>query len=338
LGDRRQVMSASSPTGPAFEGAQIRHGMRAADGAVERVRIHPATLAVRYRIIGREDWITSPESADSAPDEQNGGTPAEQRRRRRDAILNPTLKASGICGSGIIEAVAELFLAGLLTPNGRFVTLDHPRLRLGLGGTGKAEFVLAWGYETSNGQEIVIHADDIRAVQLAKAALYAGAKLLMQRLAVDEVERIVLAGGFGSYIDPKHAMVLGLIPDCPLERVRAVGNAAGDGARMILLDQAKRSEAQWAARWVTYIETAVEPTFQEEFVAALPLPHSVDPFPQVAALLAEAQSQWDAARHAARARGAAPRAQRTSENERAARLEERAARAAAAPHTPGESG
>ena len=130
--------------------------------------------------------------------------PAAARRAKREAALNPTLRASGICGSGIIEAVAELVLAGLVGPNGRFVPVQHPRLRTGLGnGRGKAEFVLAWPHETSTGREIVIHSDDIRAIQLAKAALYAGAKLLMQRMGVSELDRIALAGGFGSYIDPQ---------------------------------------------------------------------------------------------------------------------------------------
>lgn len=295
LGDKQRVLSASSPTGPAFEGAQIRHGMRAADGAIERVRIDPATLEVRYRIIGRDDWIVSL-AQEQQPARSDGASAAEARRLRRAEVLRPTLRAGGICGSGIIEVVGELLLAGLLTPKGRFTGLAHPRLRVNAGGAGKAEFVLAWAHETSTGQDIVVHSDDVRAVQLAKAALYAGAKLLMQRLDVQEVARIVLAGGFGSYIDPKHAMILGLIPDCPPAHVKAVGNAAGDGARMMLIDHRLRAEADWAARWVTYVETAGEPAFQDEFVASLPFPHSVDSFPHVEALMNAAQQHWDAAR------------------------------------------
>ena len=310
LGNREEVMSASSPTGPAFEGAQILHGMRAADGAIERVRIDPVTLEVQYRIIGKEEWIESAakneeqrsDSAGAAAGETDLGSSVldarEARRAAREALLNPELKASGICGSGIIEGVAELFLAGVISPNGRFVALDHPRLRTGLGnGRGKAEFVLAWPHETSTGREIVIHSDDIRAIQLAKAALYAGAKLLMRRMGLETVDRVVLAGGFGSYIDPMHAMVLGLIPDCDLSLVSAVGNAAGDGARMILLDREKRAEAQWAARWVTYIETAVEPSFQEDFVVALDFPHATDPFPKLSVLIEEARAKWPPERH-----------------------------------------
>lgn len=335
LGNRDRMLSASSPTGPAFEGAQIAHGMRAAPGAIERVRIDPATLAVTYKIIGKEEWVESAGGLEEIGDNANPPipqsptlTPAELRRQKREAILNPTLRASGICGSGIIEATAELFKAGVIAPNGRFVTLEHPRLRTGLGeGGGKAEFVLAWGHETSTGAEIVVHSDDIRAIQLGKAALYAGAKLLMNRLELTTVDRIVLAGGFGSYIDPLHAMILGLIPDCELPRVQAVGNAAGDGARMILLDKSKRAEAQWAARWVRYVETAVEPTFQEEFVGAIDIPHASDPFPHLATLLAEAKAQWPAERmQAVETMANSGRNRRASQEDRAARRAERANR------------
>lgn len=334
LGNRQRVLSASSPTGPAFEGAQIHHGMRAAAGAIERVRIDPAKLAVKYKLIGREEWIESDvgelRNSTPTPPPHSDLSPAERRRRKREAILNPTLRPSGICGSGIIEVIAELFLAGLIAPNGRFVEIEHPRLRTGLGeGGGKAEFVLAWPHETSTGRAITIHSDDVRAIQLGKAALYAGAKLLMRRLELSAVDRIVLAGGFGSYIDPFHAMVLGLIPNCELSRVQAVGNAAGDGARMILLDRNKRVEAQWAARWVTYIETAVEPTFQEEFVAALDIPHASDSFDHLQTVFRKAQAQWPPDRQQAIAAiTAAGRGGRASREDRAARRAQRAVRQA----------
>lgn len=342
LGNRDRMLSASSPTGPAFEGAQILHGMRAAPGAIERVRIDPATLAVQYKIIGKEEWIESGDLEitrlrDSTGIDEQANLPisqspnlsaAELRRQKRDALLNPTLRTAGICGSGIIEAIAELFKAGVIAPNGRFVALDHPRLRTGLGdGGGKAAFVLAWAHETSSGNEVVVHSDDIRAIQLGKAALYAGAKLLMNRLELTTVDRIVLAGGFGSYIDPLHAMILGLIPDCELAHVQAVGNAAGDGARMILLDKSKRAEAQWAARWVRYVETAVESTFQEEFVGAIDLPHATDPFPHLAEILATAKAQWPAERIAAvETMANSGRNRRASTEDRAARRAERAQR------------
>ncbi len=307
LGNRQQVLSASSPTGPAFEGAQISHGMRAADGAIDRVRIDPATLAVRYKIIGKGEWIDSIEPSDDGTDLDGvtgDGVEASrlrqaQRRHQREDILHPRLRATGICGSGIIEAVAELYLAGLIGANGRFIQIDHPRMRPSLHSRGKAEFVLAWAHETNTGRDIVVHSDDVRAVQLAKAALYAGAKLLMHRMQLNRVDRIVLAGGFGSYIDPKHAMVLGLIPDCDLTKVQSVGNAAGDGARMILLDRQKRTEATWAARWTTYVETAAEPSFQDEFVAAIPLPHASDLFPHIQPIVDEARRQWSADRKVA---------------------------------------
>ncbi len=296
LGNRQGVYSASSPTGPAFEGAQIVHGMRAAEGAIERVRIDPATLEVRYKVIGRDDWLTSKAEEPRRAEEtavSEFEKARERRQRMRAQAMTPEVRASGICGSGIIEAVAELFWAGLVAPNGRFVQMSHPRLRTAQGnGAGKAEFVLAWGHETSTGREIVIHADDVRAIQLAKAALYAGTKLLMQRLGLERIDRIVLAGGFGSYIDPRHAMALGMIPDCELARVKAVGNAAGDGARMMLLDRNKRAEAAWAARWVQYVETAGELSFQEEFVSAINIPHALDSFPRAEAMVLEASKLW----------------------------------------------
>jgi len=333
LGNRARMLSASSPTGPAFEGAQIVHGMRAAPGAIERVRVDPATLAVHYRIIGKEEWVESQLVVDGE-DNLNDAvfdvsvSASERRRQKRAALLNPTLRASGICGSGIIEAIAELFKAGVIAPNGRFVTFAHPRLRTGLGeGGGKAEFVLAWANETSTGAEIVVHSDDIRAIQLGKAALYAGTKLLMNRLELATVDRIVLAGGFGSYIDPLHAMILGLIPDCELARVEAVGNAAGDGARMILLDKQKRAEAQWAARWVRYVETAVEPSFQAEFVGAIDLPHATDAFPHLAEVLAAAKAQWPPERLlAVETIANSGRNRRGSQEDRAARRADRAQR------------
>ncbi|MCB0095452.1 MAG: DUF4445 domain-containing protein, partial [Caldilineaceae bacterium] len=358
LGNKAQMLSASSPTGPAFEGAQIRHGMRAAAGAIERVRVDPATLDVKFKIIGQDEWVESDQTAYGSPGaaavspvnaeavdaeanesdnranqngRNNGAASADavaaQRRRKRDELLNPTLRAVGICGSGIIEAIAELFLAGVIAPNGRFVEIAHPRLRLGLGdGGGKAEFVLAWPHESNTGDAITVHSDDIRAIQLGKAALYAGAKLLMNRLGLASVDSIVLAGGFGSYIDPIHAMILGLIPDCDLAHVQAVGNAAGDGARMILLDKQKRAEANWAARWVTYVETAVEPSFQHEFVGAINIPHATDAFPHLAAMLAAAQAQWPPDRVLAIEAMRSGGARRASRSERTARRERRTAR------------
>lgn len=305
LGNRQRLLSASSPTGPAFEGAQVRHGMRAAPGAIERVRIDPATLAVQWKVIGREGWVQSEAAGgtwqvagggsqvagESLPAEGDGAQglsakEARELRQRRRQEEQATVKAAGICGSGIIEAIAELYKAGLLDASGRFVA-DAPTPRLCFEGA-RGYFVLAWPHETSTGREVVVHADDVRAIQLAKAALYAGAKLLMRHYALAEVDRIVLAGAFGSYIDPEHAMVLGLIPDCDLAHVAAVGNAAGDGALLMLLSQDKRREAAELAGQVEHIQTATDAHFQDEFVGALHIPHASDAFPHLASILAEA--------------------------------------------------
>jgi len=267
LGNREQLYSASSPTGPAFEGAQISYGMRAAPGAIERVRIDPQTKIARFRVIGEERWSDKWQiGADTLPEEQ------------------PNHLAAGICGSGIIEVVAELFVVGALAPDGRFnpTFAEHPHFQWH---GRKGAYILATSEQTTTGEPILVTQADVRNIQLAKAALYAGCKLLMNRAAVQQVDRIVLAGAFGSYIDPQYAMILGLIPDCELSRVTAVGNAAGDGARIALLNKEKRLEAQEIARSVTYIETAVDPEFQNEFVAAIHLPHANDAFPHLKGLL-----------------------------------------------------
>lgn len=258
LGNRERVLSASSPTGPALEGAQITHGMRAAPGAIERVRIEKETLAPRFKVIGDDRWSTE------------WGPETHQ-------------PATGICGSGIIEVVAELYLAGVIGADGRFrADLDNPYIRWE-GRT--ATYILATTEQTSTGKPITVSQQDIRNVQLAKGALMAGTKLLLSRAGIETVDKVVLAGAFGSYIDPKHAMVLGLIPDCELDNVYPVGNAAGDGARIALLNREKRREIQERARWVDYVETAVESQFQEEFVAAMHLPHMHDPYPHLADIL-----------------------------------------------------
>jgi len=266
LGNRARLVSASSPTGPAFEGAQISFGMRAAPGAIERVRIDPQTWAGRFRVIGEERWSDGWRTGPAA-----------------DVADQPQHLAAGICGSGIIEAVAEMYLAGIILGDGRF-NPDRSHERVIWQGK-KGAYVLATGEQTTSGQPILVTQDDVRAIQLAKAALYAAAKLLMNRVGIARVERVTLAGAFGSYIDPKYAMLLGLIPDCPLERVAAVGNAAGDGARIALLNRHKRAEAQTLAQWVTYIETAVDPDFQSEFVAAIHIPHATDTFPNLERVL-----------------------------------------------------
>jgi uncharacterized 2Fe-2S/4Fe-4S cluster protein (DUF4445 family) len=271
LGNRDRLYSASSPTGPAFEGAQIAFGMRAAPGAIERVRIDPESKAARFRVIGDERWSDQwPAAGLASPEDQ------------------PQHLAAGICGSGIIEAVAELMLAGIIQPDGRFAPdVVHDRI---IWQGRKGAYILATGDQTTSGQPILVTQDDVRGIQLAKAALYAGAKLLMNRSGIDTVDRIVLAGAFGSYIDSQYAMILGLIPDCDLAQVSAVGNAAGDGARIALLNRHQRAHAQELARWITYIETAVDPDFQNEFVAAIHIPHAGDAFPHISDRLPHASA------------------------------------------------
>jgi uncharacterized 2Fe-2S/4Fe-4S cluster protein (DUF4445 family) len=181
-----------------------------------------------------------------------------------------------------------MFLAGIILPDGRFNPGCESDCVYWDGR--KGAYILATGQQTVTGQPILVTQDDVRNIQLAKAALYAGAKLLMNHAGVKAVDRIVLAGAFGTYIDPQYAMILGLIPDCELTKVHAVGNAAGDGARIALLNRHKRLEAQEIARWVRYLETAVHPDFQTEFVGAIHLPHASDPFPHLAGLLPTAPS------------------------------------------------
>ncbi len=256
LGNRDRVLAASSPTGPAFEGAQITAGQRAAPGAIERVRIDPATLEPRIKVIGVDAWS----------DEAGFDEGIE------------TVGVTGICGSGIIEAVAELFLAGIVGADG-LIDPDLASRSPRIGFDGRVASYRLWEGSIA----VTVTQTDIRAVQLAKGALYAGARLLMDRLGVDHVDRIKLAGAFGSYIDPKYAMVLGLIPDCRLDRVSAVGNPAGTGARMALARREHRAEVEALVRRIEKIETALEPRFQEHFVHAMALPNGRDAFPHLAA-------------------------------------------------------
>jgi uncharacterized 2Fe-2S/4Fe-4S cluster protein (DUF4445 family) len=260
LGDRRRLLAASSPTGPAFEGAQISGGQRAAPGAIERVRIDRVTLEPRFRVIGVDTWSDDPgfEAAAAAAD----GT-----------------GITGICGSGIIEVVAELFLAGVITTDGVIDGSLAARTSRIVPDGRTFSYVLHEG--SHGGPRIAITQNDVRAIQLAKAALYAGVRLLMDQLGVDEVDEIRLAGAFGSQIDPTHAMILGLIPDCDLARVRSAGNAAGTGALIALLSGAARTEIEGVVRQVEKIETAVEPRFQEHFVEAMAFPHKTAAFPNL---------------------------------------------------------
>ena len=256
LGNKNRLLSTSCATGPALEGAQIAFGMRAAPGAIERVKIDPISHEPRYKVIGQDEWYPVPCDRHSTVQK---------------------IGAQGICGSGVIDAIAAMHKAGVISKAGRInAKLDTPRVRRGE--SGKLEYVLAWAKETAVGKDIVITQADIRAVQLAKAALYVGAEYLMEKLGVDHVDEVILAGAFGSYIDKESAMAIGMFPDCDLSRVRAVGNAAGDGARIALLDAGKRREAASVARQVEFVETAIEPDFQKKFMNAIAIPHAKHEF------------------------------------------------------------
>jgi uncharacterized 2Fe-2S/4Fe-4S cluster protein (DUF4445 family) len=257
LGNRQRLLSTSCATGPAFEGAEIRHGMRAAAGAIEKLKIDPKTKEVQFRVIGNEKWNT---------EDKNIG-------------------ARGICGSGIFDAAAQMFLAGIIGKSGRFNnSIKSPRSRVV---NSEPEFVIAWAKETAIDHDIVICQRDIRAIQLAKGAMYSGARLMMKRLGISKVDKVILAGAFGSYIDKESAAVIGLFPDCDQRNVYAVGNAAGDGARIALLNVDKRNEADVMARQVEYVELTVEPEFNTTFTQSLIFPHQVDKFPHLKHLLPE---------------------------------------------------
>ena len=258
LGDTSRTLACSSPTGPAFEGAQISSGQRAAPGAIEAIRIDPDTKEPRFRVIGCDLW--SDEDGFAEATAQTGIT--------------------GICGSGIIEAVAEMRMAGLLDPSGLIGSAEATGTGRSLP-AGRTHEYLIYDGTAEGGPKITVNQGDIRAIQLAKSALYAGARLLMDTRGVDQVDRVVLAGAFGAHISPKHAMVLGMIPDVPLDKVTSAGNAAGTGARIALCSLKARREIETTVRRITKVETAIEPRFQEHFVAANAIPHATDPFPEL---------------------------------------------------------
>ncbi|MFQ5575683.1 MAG: ASKHA domain-containing protein [Anaerolineae bacterium] len=260
LGNRERLISTSVPTGPAFEGAQISSGMRAAPGAIEKIEIDPVTWNVRFKTIGRDSW--------------------------NDELRPEEIQARGICGSGIIDLGWELYKSGVVDKTGRFSKEAHsPRLREGPAGK---EFVIAWAGETAIGRDITFTGDDVRALQLAKASMYSAAKIMMRHRGVDKIDKVVLAGAFGSYIDKIKSMAMGLFPDCDFKNVYAVGNAAGDGARIALLNVDKREEANHIARHIDYIELTVDPDFEKQFAAAMHFPHMKDHFPHIDGMLNKA--------------------------------------------------
>ncbi len=259
LGDRDRVFAASSPTGPAFEGAQLSSGQRATHGSIETVRIDRDTLEPRFRAIGVDLW--SDEDGFAAATGSTG--------------------PSGICGSGVIDAIAEMYLAGVIDSNGVIDGSLAERTSRVVADGRTFSYVLS----EVGGNRIAITQNDVRAIQLAKAALRAGIDLLVEHAGRPEITDVRLAGAFGAHIDPLRALVLGLVPDCPVDRVRSVGNAAGTGAVQALLSRSMRTELEDAANEIVKIETATEPRFQDLFVAAMGVPHSTDPTPHLAATI-----------------------------------------------------
>ncbi len=251
LGDSIRQFAASSPTGPAFEGAQLSCGQRATAGAIERVRIDRVTLEPRFKVIGSDLWSDDPDFAESVAH----------------------LDISGICGSGIIEVIAEMYLAGVIDADGVVQgSLVERTPRVVADGR-----TFRYIVHHTDAITLSITQNDVRAIQLAKAALRAGIDLLVGHAGLTEVHDIRLAGAFGAHIDPLYALVLGLVPDCPVESVRSVGNAAGVGAARALLSLAARREMETAVRGVVKIETATEPQFQQLFVEAMAFPHKTAP-------------------------------------------------------------
>jgi len=261
LGNKDQLISSSCATGPALEGAQLTFGMRAAPGAIERIRIDPNTHEADYKVIGTEAWKSY-----SSPEE---------------------IQAKGICGSGILDVLAEVYRAGVILKSGKFNPIQKSNRCRKNAESSQPEFVIAWAEETSIGTDIVITQKDVRQIQLAKGAVYAGCTLMMRRMGIDRVDVVKIAGAFGTHVDPEKALIMGLFPDCEIENIVSVGNAAGDGARAALLNRSKREEAQWVSRNVEYIELTVEQDFQQEFVEALQIPHMSDEFPHLKGIVAD---------------------------------------------------
>ena len=260
LGNRHKMISSSCATGPALEGAQLSYGMRAAPGAIERIEIDPETHEVNYKVIGHEAWSKY----------------AEKKK----------LKTKGICGSGILDVLAELYRSGVIDKAGRF-SKNQKSNRYRVNPENKQpEFVIAWADETSINRDVVITQKDIRQIQLAKGALYSGCKLMMRRMGIDNLDAIKIAGAFGTHVDRTKALVMGLFPDCEIEKIHSVGNAAGDGARCALLNREKCVEANWVSRNVEYVELTVEKDFQQQFMQAMQIPHMKDSFPHLENIVA----------------------------------------------------
>ena len=236
-GNKDRLVSCSCASGPAFEGAHIRFGMRASTGAVERVWIDPASGDVKVRTVD-----------DARP--------------------------RGICGSGIVDAISEMFKSGVVDPSGRIVGGGgNERVRKGRDGV--LEYVLVWGKDSETGDDVTVAQHDIEEIQLAKAAIFTGVSVLMRKLGVrcQDLSRIYAAGAFGTYVDATSAVTIGMYPDVPVDRIRFIGNAAGSGARMALKSTQVRDLAERLSKQVEYVELAAEKDFQSEFAKAMFLPN-----------------------------------------------------------------
>lgn len=255
LGNKEKLISSSCATGPALEGAQLKFGMRASPGAIERIKIDSETHEVDYKVIGRDAW-------------KNYSKPEE-------------MQTKGICGSGILDVLAELYRSGVILKSGMFSPNQKSNRYREDPDNDQPEFVIAWAEETSIGNDVVITQKDIRQIQLAKGALHCGCKLMMRRMGIDKVDKVKIAGAFGTHVDREKALIMGLFPDCDVEKIVSVGNAAGDGARAALLDREKRAEANWVARNVEYVELTVEEDFEKQFMQAMQIPHMKDNFPHL---------------------------------------------------------
>ena len=258
LGNKYELYACSSPTGPAFEGAQISSGQRAAPGAIEKVKIDPITKDPIFKVIGSDYWSDEIEF--------------------KNFVKNQPI--TGICGSGIIEAIAEMRINGILDKSGLIGSSIETGSKRSITDGRTYSYLL---YEDKNNGEnkIKITNADVRAIQLAKAALFAGSRLLMDEMKIKKVDKIVLAGAFGAHISTKHAMVLGMIPDCNLKNVISAGNAAGAGAIIALLNKNSRSKISKIVKKINKIETAMAPKFQEYFVSASGIPNSMFSFPEL---------------------------------------------------------
>jgi uncharacterized 2Fe-2S/4Fe-4S cluster protein (DUF4445 family) len=251
LGNRNGLEACSTPAGPALEGSEIAFGMRAVAGAIESVWIDPRDMSIGYRTVGK------------------GTLP------------------KGICGSGIIDAIAEMFKAGIITPSGQIkkdMDTDRVRVRNGLG-----EFVLAQRKQTAIGKDIVVTQNDVRKIQLAKAAVFTGVLMSMRHLGIKltDIKKAYVAGAFGTYLNPQSARNVGMYHDIPLHKIKFVGNAAGAGARALLKSAPLREVARDLAKKFVYFPIGDEQDFQTEFMNALYIPHKdLELFPSVKRLLA----------------------------------------------------